>query len=452
MNEVIGYYRYEGYPLEQKIAWIRQGTGPSALTGAQDALRSLSVALIESEQRLHDIVTKLGGAWSGAAADAAGAAMKQTATWSGETGELTGDAWTSVELQAEQVERARSLTPGSAPAAEYGFDDALADSFNATSGGLFDVQTNFDEQAARRKAIDEEVNRILYAHEAASRTNLAAVPALAEVPRVTADSVPPATDCLPVGPVQTTDQQPPDIAKTGDQRRSGEHDQKQDKDDDKKTKQDKEENDKPGQVEPQPDRERTTTSAVTTPEARQAVQEQQGQQQNNTRASSVHNGLPTPVGGAGTPVTERPGVLPRTTPGTVSTGWANGTGPGRTGAGTTSRTGGGTTSRTGGGTTSRTGVGGLGSSAITGKGRDQAVAPGNRTGVHTASPQSSARGGLSGQSRAGQALGGGYGPHAAAHRDEDAEHTDRYYQGDDGIFGLDDLSGVAPAVLGEEAE
>ncbi|SDG94338.1 PPE family protein [Lentzea fradiae] len=430
---MIGYYRYEGYPLEQKIGWIRDGAGPSALSGAQDALVGLTTALADSEERLRRLVEELGGSWKGAAAENAGKSVRRALTWSGDSGQVTGDAKTSVDLQAEQVALTRNLTPGCAPGSpEYGLDDALADGFNAVTGGLFDVQTNFDEQAAKRRALEEQVDRVLYAHEAASRTNLAAVPALAEVPKVTTRSEPPATDCLPVVPVRTTDEPPPSIGEREEEVRKDEKTSERSAEDRKTSRKEGEDDGKPGQVEPE--RERTTTAAHATspPETRQQpVAEPQQQNQNNTRPSTVHTGLPA----VGRAEAGRPGAGSPFSPGPLTTSGSGG----RVGAGRSAGTG-----------SSSGRAGGTGVVASAGRGPEQPRTPGGGTAVRSAPApgSSSARPGAPGQPRGGL-TGAGYGPQGVAQREEDAEHSDRYYARNDDIFGLADL-GAAPTVLGEE--
>lgn len=177
----IGYYRYEGFALEQKIAWVRDGKGSRALAEAQAALAALGRDLIESERTLRDLVTKLGGSWEGSAG----------AAWSADSGPAADLAGARVTLQTESVDRTRYGMPGAAPAPEYGFWDAAGDAFNLQTSNLFDVQTDFDDQVARRRAADEEANRVLYEHETSSRANLAGLPPLGEMPRITVDAVPP---------------------------------------------------------------------------------------------------------------------------------------------------------------------------------------------------------------------------------------------------------------------
>lgn len=435
---MIGYYRYEGYPLEQKIGWIRDGTGPSALGGAQEALVGLTAALTESEERLHRLVRKLGGSWKGSAAENAGTSVRKALTWSADSGQVTGDAKTSVDLQAERVALTRNLTPGCAPGSpEYGLDDALADSFNAMTGGLFDVQTNFDEQAARRRALEEEVDRVLYAHEAASRANLAAVPALAEVPQVTAHSVPPATNCLPVGPVRPSDEQPPSIGEreqeNNAEKRAKDSAEKQAdarRPDQKATGDDG----KPGQVEPEPERTTAATHTASAQEIKQPAAEPPHQQQNTTRPSTVHTGPPGPVTRLEPPRPEpgraTTGLSPLASPaGRYGGGAGVGAGAGRAGAGA-----------------------GAGVVSAAGRAPDQTRTPGGSTAVRPTgpAPHSPARAGAPGQARPGL-MGGGFGPQGLAQQEEDAEHSDRYYARTDDIFGLSDLTAVAPVLGGEPA-
>lgn len=177
MTSDIGYYRYEGFALEQKIAWVRDGRGSRALVEAQTALAGLGLDLIESERTLRDLVTKLGGNWEGSTGLAAGPAADL--------------ARSRMTLQTRSVDRTVYGMPGAAPAPEYGLWDAASDASTIRTSDLFDVQTDFDDQVARRRAADAEANRVLHEHEAASRANLAGLPPLGEVPRITVRVNPP---------------------------------------------------------------------------------------------------------------------------------------------------------------------------------------------------------------------------------------------------------------------
>ncbi|WP_459716055.1 hypothetical protein [Actinophytocola sp. KF-1] len=151
----VGYHRYEGYPLEEKIAWAARDGGTRTLVAAQDALRALGRELVASETRLRAVVTRLGGRWLGTAGTTAVSAMV---------------AATQLGAQLEAVKRARYAMPRAAPPRD-GVDRA-----DGRIAYLFDVQTDVDERVLRRRAAEDEADRQLYLLESASRVHLAAIP------------------------------------------------------------------------------------------------------------------------------------------------------------------------------------------------------------------------------------------------------------------------------------
>jgi hypothetical protein len=426
----IGFYRYEGFSLEEKMDWMRQGAGPSALTGAQTALAGLGGALVESEGALRDLVSRLGGTWEGTAGTAAGTAMMVAAAWSAESAPAADDAGTQVGLQTESVERTKYGMPGSAPAPEYGFGDAFGDAVNLQTGNLFDVQTSFDEQVAQRKAADDEANRLLYQHESASRSNLTALPALGEMPRITVDAEPPPTDCLPVVPEQDTVVPPPEVREdVGERPKSGEDDEsaKDEKksDEDKNGAQDKEpgqvepEGEKPGQVDPQ---EPSTQDPLA---------------QNPSRDDPVSPSRTDPgsVSAAGyVPDADRPQFgqpqpqsrYPSTASPTSGFGGFGGAFGGGGGAVDTGRT--------------PVRSGSLGAGPVSGgaqPGRGGPAGAGGRGGV---------AGGRAGGPFASSMGGGGN----RGEGEEDGEHSDKYFRGTDELFRVDDLQALDHSVLGAD--
>ncbi|QFZ18384.1 PPE domain-containing protein [Saccharothrix syringae] len=472
----VGYYRYEGFPLEQKIEWIRQGAGPAALADARAALVELTDALVESEQRLRDLVARLGGEWEGSAAVEAAAAVRQAALWSGDSGALTQTAGAQVDLQAEQVQRTTYAMPGSAPRPEYGFDDALGDSFNLSTQNLFDVQTDFDEQVARRRAADAEANRVLYEHEAACRANVESLPVLAEMTRVTAEFEPPATVPPRVVPVElheltrelVTRERDGEPRRTGDDEPRGRGDERDDKPADKP---DDERDDRsgderggrsdgrdrePGEVPPHGPR--SGPEEVLGPQARQDLV--------NTSAVAPpveQPGTRPPVGGDVHQPAPRPGVpqpvVPPLPVGGIggrdvprpSTGRAGGIAPPGSRPGGSA---GGPVVGGRGGVPGGVARGGVAPGAVAG-GREAHPAPGGRSGVLDGARGATAAGQVP-RGRPGALPGGAFGQPGVAGRGgegpADADHTDRYYVRDDDLFGVDDRPGVAPAVLGEDED
>ena len=83
----IGDYRWEGFPLEQKVAWMRDAPGSAAVRPAVDALRGLSARYADSHRTVQAGLARLGVSWEGRSADAAGHAVTRLADWVGGAGQ-----------------------------------------------------------------------------------------------------------------------------------------------------------------------------------------------------------------------------------------------------------------------------------------------------------------------------------------------------------------------------
>lgn len=427
----IGFYQYEGFPLEQKIGWMAEGPGASVLAEAQAAVVDLGNDLIESERTLRDLVNRLGGEWSGSAGAAAGRSMVAAASWSAGSAPVTGEAGSQVGLQGESVERTRYGMPGSAPRPEYGFGDALGDAFNLRTGNLFDVQTDFDEQVAARRAADDEANRLLYAHETATRTNLAAIPPLSVIEPITVRAeVPPTRPLVAREPgddrttVTPPRVRPDERDRTTPENTDGKPDPDRDQrpDDQPKDQQD----DRPEQR-TDPDQQQTRPQQTQEPD-------HQGPGRPERTTTPNHSGV-TPS--SFSPEPDRP-----------YSGATNPRGFGPTGFG-----GGGA----GGG-----GIGGVPGGFVGGAGGPRpgaepvaGRAPGAAAGAvpswgNRTAPTGARAAGVPGRtggpgSLMGPATGGARGGES-----DDAEHTDRYFSETDELFSTDDILVLKHPVIGED--
>lgn len=432
----IGFYQYEGFPLEQKISWMAQGPGASVLAEAQAAVVDLGNDLIESEQTLRDLVNRLGGEWTGSAGGAAGRSMVTAASWSAGSAPVTGEAGSQVGLQGESVERTRYGMPGAAPRPEYGFGDAFGDAVNLTTGNLFDVQTDFDEQVAARRAADDEANRLLYAHEQATRTNLAAIAPLARIEPITVRAdVPPTTPLVArettenriteiprVHPNERTTNRTPD--RTPD-RNEREPEQKPDQkpEDQPRNQQD----DRPEQREPLDQRQTRPEQA---PETDQRVPSPP-----EPTTTPNHSGV-TPS--SFVPEADRPYPGPANPRGGFGPTGVGGGGVGGVGVGGVP---GGFVGGAGGFVPGAEPVAGRAPGAAAG-----AVPPGGSRTAPTGARAAGVPGRTGGPgSLMGPAAGGARGT-----GDDDAEHTDRYFSDTDELFTTDDILVLNHSVIGDE--
>jgi hypothetical protein len=424
----IGFYRYEHYSLEEKIGWMGQGPGAAELAEAQSALADLGNDLIESEQTLRELVNSLGGEWSGSAGTSAGEAMLAAASWSADSAPVAGEAGSQVGLQSESVERTRYGMPSSAPKPEYGFGDAFGDAFNMQTGNLFDVQTDFDEQVAQRRAADEAANRLLYQYEAATRANLAAIPVLAEVPVITVESEPPRTEPL-VARERSTDWNtltPPEVRP--DETTKRERTEPKDPDQKPDEKPGQEPDQKPGQKPEDRPEQRTVPEPGQEPE-------QVSDQRPNQEIGEPPQYSTTPNHSGVTPSSFVPDS-DRSSAHVGSSGARGGFGP-------TGGLGGGLGGLPG-------GFGGFGPGAEPSVGRGPAGAASGGARVSAAGARSMS--GVPGRGAGGGSLMSPVTAGGARGGDEDAEHTDRYFSETDELFRTDDLRVLNHSVLGEDRE
>jgi hypothetical protein len=414
--------------------------------------------LVDGGQTVVRLINDLGGNWEGDSAAAAGNVMQQAAQWSAASEPVTTMAGTGVEMQTESVERLRNGMPGGAPKPEYGFWDAAGDVVNQQTGNLFDVQTNFDDQVAQRRAADQEANRLLYAHEASSRANLAALPVLPPAPAITANAEIPPTICPPPIPPEQLhllqkeerslpngEQKPPDSKgdenNTGEKRTETETNRKPTGDDTKPHIEDQKQEGPPpdprdqGQTPPQqqipPQQQRLQPEFPQTPPPGNTIPGQipgQPAPRENVNLSSFVP--PPPVD----PLAARDQRLPS------SAGFGN---PGYGGGG--AFTGGGFGGYAGGGGAGSFGPGkpesggpvrGPGSAAGVGR----LPAGGMAEPVRAAGPGS--RGSMGTPMQPGLAGGRGEGA-------EDGEHTDKYWTHSDELFTADDIVVLRHGVIGE---
>ncbi|HEX6354108.1 hypothetical protein [Actinophytocola sp.] len=423
-EDEIGYYWYEGCPLEDKIAWMKEGEGSLALFEAQSALAQLGFDLVESERSLRDQVRLLGSSWEGTAGTAAGEAMMAAAKWSADSAPAADQAWSQVGLQSESVDRTKNGMPGAAPAPEYGFGDAFGDAVNMRTGNLFDVQTSFDDQVAQRRAADELANRLLYQHEAASRANLAAMPTLGEVPTITVQTEERSENPHLLEHEQVTENRPPNV---GDEigpeapTKTDGTEKPTDRPTDKPT--DKTEN----EVEGEPPRDGGAQDS--NPQNQQAPRNSVPEQEQDGRQSLRPNDSVSAAGFVPDPDRPQTGQQPSYR--------------GSAGGGVGSLGGGGFVGGFSGADSSRGPTRGPG-----------ALNPGPQTGAvpgRGGPAGAAARGGVSaGAGRGGSGLFGQPPTSDRSGDEEDGEHSDKYFRGTDELFRTDDIPALGHSVIGAD--
>lgn len=173
--EEIGRYRYEGFSLDEKSDWMRQGQGPAAINGGLACLKALAGDYAATERALRDALGGLGADWRGPAADAAADALRTAA-------DRARDGQHAAEAGADGLQRygesfaglrSRIATPTNTPGDQEG--DQV--------GPAVAPQLDTRKASLEHQRLDRAANDALYAHESTSRDAVGTFP--------TSDAAPP---------------------------------------------------------------------------------------------------------------------------------------------------------------------------------------------------------------------------------------------------------------------
>lgn len=181
----IGDYRWEGFPLEQKIAWMRNAQGSAAVRPGVEALRGLSARYAESHRTVQAGLARLGISWQGQSAEAAGQAVTRLADWVGGAGQTVSGGGGSMGTYGASFDamRPRINPPAPIPAVPpVGPRYQPADGVGVLAG----LQWAIRQQADATAAADAQANAALRAHQQATRAALSSFPLVEPPPDVVA--------------------------------------------------------------------------------------------------------------------------------------------------------------------------------------------------------------------------------------------------------------------------
>ncbi|ASO18531.1 hypothetical protein FHR81_002940 [Actinoalloteichus hoggarensis] len=173
--------RYEGYSLQEKHAWVRDGSGPDAAEDIRAALSILADAMAESDLLLRRALQPLGIDWQGAAATSVGAACALVADWSLACGDSAREGGVGVAVAGAGFAHVRVRVEAPGP----GRADTRLDVFAGPFGG----QADLTQEAEAERARDDAANRAFYAYEDAVRDAVRSLPVLAAPPGVAVAAV-----------------------------------------------------------------------------------------------------------------------------------------------------------------------------------------------------------------------------------------------------------------------
>lgn len=175
IGPTVGQYSFDGWELPTKYEWMHSGAGAQAAAEAQDAIRDMADRIAASGERVRGLLT--GAEWMGAAAEAAGQAMRRGAGQLGQTAAGAATAERCITELGESFEAAQRRVP-SPNEIPTGLGDAFlfgaAEGFNALSP--FDVQSPLHEAMEQRRELDRQANQALTDHMTTSRDRVEAMP------------------------------------------------------------------------------------------------------------------------------------------------------------------------------------------------------------------------------------------------------------------------------------
>ncbi|WP_435119408.1 PPE domain-containing protein [Amycolatopsis thermoflava] len=149
--------RFDGYQpeqLAQVVEKFRDGAGPSGITGAVEALKSISGALADTEEALRTQLKALGVEWQSRAAGQASSVVAREAGFSGEATAKVEQAAQIMYEQAEAFTRTRNKLPAPEDlrkAGGYTFGDTVFSLFGFETDHAADVRT---AEEAKAQAVD----------------------------------------------------------------------------------------------------------------------------------------------------------------------------------------------------------------------------------------------------------------------------------------------------------
>ncbi len=188
--EDIGDYRWAGFPLAQKFAWMQTGQGAAAVQPGVDALRGLSARYTESHRAVHAQLARLGVSWRGASADAAAAATTRLADWVSGAGQTVTGGGGSMDSYGASF---TAMKPNIPPPPDVGVQSGGGRALDAATGGygaLVGLQSDHSRRLAAAAGLDAQANAALTLHQQTTRAALQSFPLAAEPPALAAGTGP----------------------------------------------------------------------------------------------------------------------------------------------------------------------------------------------------------------------------------------------------------------------
>ncbi len=197
----IGQYRYEGWDLGTKYAWMQQGQGSAAAVTSRTAMGKIAEALSGSHDVLHNAMGDLHAVWEGATATSASGAMACYADGAAQASQVGTAGAGTVEDYGGSFANLKPKIAAPTVEGKNSIWGAMVDHMGGVAQPLLSamgVQSDYTQRVAANKAADHAANQALYEHEKQARAALAGFP----VPDTT-PTTPPGTGPAGPGPTGT---------------------------------------------------------------------------------------------------------------------------------------------------------------------------------------------------------------------------------------------------------
>jgi hypothetical protein len=175
----IGQYRYEGWDLATKHAWMQHGTGAAAAFDPHATVASLAATLNGSDDVLRRAMAKATIDWEGATATAASTTLACYADTAMQASEVGATGASTVDIYGGSF---ANLKPKIAAPTVEGTNSiwgTLVDHMGGQAQPMLTaagVQSDYTKRIAANKAADTAANQALYDHEKTAQAALAGFP------------------------------------------------------------------------------------------------------------------------------------------------------------------------------------------------------------------------------------------------------------------------------------
>jgi hypothetical protein len=170
-------FNWPAFPLATKYAWMQQGRGAAGSVNFGTRLAHLATEFSQTDARMRQALSPVGGNWDGRAASAATAAATAAASVVSANAAPATTGQSSSHQYGDSFTTTRNAIPNPAEVGRGGFWGDVAGGLRAAGGGVGAVLgagVDYVHQLVAEKQADDTANQALTQHDSTSRTTLAA--------------------------------------------------------------------------------------------------------------------------------------------------------------------------------------------------------------------------------------------------------------------------------------